>query len=410
VRLIDSFRTESPAVSERASQLVSSWPHKTTREYLMSNLISYSEAGYKGNSVVFALVQARMDLFTEAEFKFRDLASKRLFGTPDLSKLERPWPGGTTAELLARMEQDVSLAGNAFVRDCGSRLERLRPDWVEIIHQVDELTGADEVIGYLYRREGKGEEIYPVEEVAHWCPIPDPISPFRGMSWLTPVVREIDVDGAMTQHKSTFFEQAATPNIVFKYQRELKPETIAKMREQFDARFAGPGGNKTLWIDQGADLTVVGNSFEQMEFKAIQGAGETRIAAAARVPPIVAGFSEGLDASTYSNYSQALRAFGDNFMRSHWRGACAALSKIVDVPDGARLWYDTTDIAALQEGEVQRAESSAKRASTIAAYLMAGFTAESAVSAVLADDETLLVHTGAISVQLYPQGKAPTNE
>jgi hypothetical protein len=30
--------------------------------------------------------------------------------------------------------------------------------------------------------------------VAHWSPIPDPLANFRGMSWLTPVLREIDAD------------------------------------------------------------------------------------------------------------------------------------------------------------------------------------------------------------------------
>lgn len=34
---------------------------------------------------------------------------------------------------LARMEQDVSLAGNSFIARKGDWLYRLRPDWVDII-------------------------------------------------------------------------------------------------------------------------------------------------------------------------------------------------------------------------------------------------------------------------------------
>jgi predicted acetyltransferase len=36
------------------------------------------------------------------------------------------------------------------------------------------------------------------------------------MSWLTPIVREIMADKAMTDHKLAFMENAATPNMVVK--------------------------------------------------------------------------------------------------------------------------------------------------------------------------------------------------
>ena len=39
---------------------------------------------------------------------------------------------------------------------------------------------------------------------------------------------------------------------------------------------------ETLYLGGGADVKVVGNDFRQMDLKATQGAGETRIAAAAR--------------------------------------------------------------------------------------------------------------------------------
>ena len=100
---------------------------------------------------------------------------------------------------------------------------------------------------------------------------------------------------------------------------------------------------------------MVGNSFEQMGFTAVQAAGENRIAAAGGVPAIVAGLKEGLDAATYSNYGQAMRAMADLFARPQWRSAAACLSKLVDVPAGARLAVDVSGIAALREnsGEPQ---------------------------------------------------------
>src|SRR3546814_8701357 len=113
--------------------------------------------------------------------------------------LEEPWPNGTTRELLARMEQDVSLAGNFYaVREAG-RLRRLRPDWVSIVLSApaDEAVESD-VAGYVYSpggKSGKGKpRAYSVEEICHWSPIPDPDAQYRGMSWLTPVLTDIMSD------------------------------------------------------------------------------------------------------------------------------------------------------------------------------------------------------------------------
>ncbi len=412
MRLIDTIRKGSERAVDTSTVLYQTWGSLGGVDRPMSSFIDWTINGYAGNPVVFAVIQARIDLFSEATFKFRDLATKRLYGTPALMKLEQPWAGGTTAELLARMEQDVSIAGNAYVRDHGTHLERLRPDWVDIIHTESEM-GGREVVGYVYHRGGfasEDSEMLDVSEVAHWSPIPDPIASFRGMSWLTPVLREINADDAMTAHKQNFMDNAATPNMVIRYDRKIEAEAMERLRERLRARFSGPVGDKTMVLDQGADMTIVGSTFEQMAFTAVQSAGEARIAAAGSVPPIVAGLQAGLDAATYSNYAAAIKAFGDLFMRAHWRGACGALAKLVEVPSGAQLWYDVSDIAALQDSETQKAEAASKNAATINAYVMNGFTPDSAIRAVVSGDPTLLEHTGAVSVQLYPQGKVPTND
>jgi len=408
MRLIDSILGREPARAIESSMVMSETWKSSARERVGDNFTSWSVDGVGGNPIVFAVLNARINLFTEAEFKFRNLSDKKLFGSPELLKLEKPWPSGTTGDLLARMEQDVFLAGNAFIRDAGTRLERLRPDRVEIVTVLDNDSGAVEVIGYVYRRDGVGEEFYPVEQVAHWAPIPDPLAEHKGMSVLTPVVREINADFAMTVHKQTFFDNAATPNLVIKYNTKLTKETIDRLRDRFNARYSGSTGEKTMVLDEGADMTIVGNSFEQMAFTDVQKAGEARIAMAASVPPIVAGLQSGLDAATYSNYGQALKAFGDNFMRAHWRSVCAALEPLINIPPGTRLWYDTTDIAALQEGESQRAEANRTRATAMGELIRAGYTPDSVTNAVIADDFSLLSHTGAIPTALYPNGQVPT--
>jgi len=414
-RLIDRLagRQSRAAVStsyDYATVMSQSWGKPET-ESVLPDFPSFASVGYAGNSVIFALVGARLSLFSQAEFKYQRLADRKLWGSEALSVLENPWPGGTTGELLARMEQDVSLAGNSFVRRWPDRLERLRPDWVDIVHRDVVEDGPDEVIGYIYWSDGRGggeAEFIPVESVAHWSPVPDPLAEFRGMSWLTPVVREINADLAMTEHRSTFFSNAATPNLVLKYQQKLSRDSLDALRDRWQARYGGPeNGWKTAVLDEGADLTVVGSTFESMAFVDVQAAGENRLCMAAGVPPIVIGSKEGLGAATYSNYQQALRAFGLGTMAFLWQSAAAALSKLVDVPADSRLWPDTARIPALRDEETARAEAARTWAVAAGELIRAGYEPQTVANALIAGDMSLLTHTGAIPTALYPNGQAP---
>lgn len=375
------------------------------------DFLSLVEGAYRTNGVVFACMLARLSLFSEARFQFRQIRNGRpgaLFGTPALGPLERPWPGGTTGDLLARAIQDHDLAGNFFcARLAGGRLKRLRPDWVTIV-----TTGIDidsELVGYVYKPGGNmggGDAVMLMpHEVAHFSTTPDPVFEHRGMSWLTPVVAEITGDKAMTDHKRAFFENGATVNLVVKLDAAIQAEQFRDWVQLFNEKHRGRlNAYETLFLGGGADAKAIGANLEEVAFKAVQGAGETRIAAAAGVPPIIVGLSEGLQAATYSNYGQARRRFADGTMRFLWREFCAAMATIVDVPDGAELWYDDRDIAFLQEDMRDAAEIQQMKAATIRQLVDAGFTPDSVVAAVEADDNALLEHTNLFSVQLQPPG------
>jgi phage portal protein BeeE len=375
---------------------------------------AFGAQGFPGNAVAFTCIDRRMSVFGEATFKWRDLKDKHLFGSPALAKLETPWPGATAQDLFNRAEQDASIAGNAFIRDCGNRLERLRPDWVTIVSQVTEDALGEEVrevIGVVFDPQGEDSDrsaaFYPISEVAHWAPIPDPLANFRGMSWMTPVIRDLVGDVRMAEYREKYFTNAATPNLVIKYTQKMAPERMDRLRTAIQARHAGAeNAFGTLVLDEGADLTIVGQDMVGSAFDALQAAGETRVCMAAGVPPVVAGARQGLEASAIGEYQVALRAFVDLKIRPNWRGFCGALQKLVQTPAGAQLWIDTTDVSALQQGEQDMAATAQVQAATIVQLVMQGFTADSAVAAVTSGDMVLLKHTGAASVQVQP-GSSP---
>ena len=383
----------------------------------------YVQTMYKQNGVVFACMACRQLLFAEARFQFRQLRSGRpgnLFGDKALGILERPWQNGTTGDLLSRMIQDADLAGNAYVCRQGNRLVRLRPDWVTIVigsrsREDAEIGDLDaDVLGYWYEPGGQGSERPGVplrrEQVAHFAPHPDPEASYRGMSWLTPVIREVMADGASTSHKLSFFENGATPNMVMKLDTPAKtPAEFQQWVDVFDAKYGGyENAYKTLWLAAGSDAQVVGANMKQIDFKVTQGAGETRIAAASGMAPIIVGFSEGLESATYSNYGQAKRRVADGTLRPLWRNAAGSLSSVIEVPDAAELWYDDRDIPFLQEDQKDAAEVMHFHAQTLKALTEAGYTKDSAVEAVMAGDFSRLEDTGMTSVQLLPPGQ-PAN-
>ncbi|MEW1551561.1 phage portal protein [Streptomyces tsukubensis] len=374
------------------------------------------------NPVVWACMSARMAVFSAPRFTWQRMNNgtpSEMFGTTDLRLLEAPWPGGTTQDLLARVIQDADCAGNSYWTRHGDEVVRLRPDWVQIVLERRRHPHGGDLgwrrYGYLYQEPGAEPVFLWPEEVAHFAPTPDPLATYRGMSWLTPVIRETTNDNLMAAHKQKFMENAATPNLVVRLAREVSPESFEKFKAKMDSSHRGvENAYKTLYLGGGADVTVVGKDFQQLDFSRVQGAGETRIAAAAGVPPIIVGLSEGLQAATYSNYGQARRRFADGTIHPLWQNAAGSFAPLIQPPgtgtSGAvRLWYDARDVPFLREDARDAAEIQGIQSRTIRALTDAGYTPESVQRAVQAQDWGLLVHTGLFSVQLQaPGSRAPS--
>ncbi len=405
-------------------------------EDLETNFTGYIQQIYKANGPIFAIILSRMLLFTEAVFCWWEVGDNGDLGLPagrsGLGPLERPWPRAGTGELLARMEQDVSLGGNFYAAREGNRLRRLRPDWVTIVlnRPPAEATEVD-VEGYWYHpgrhhtAAGDPEPtdtFYPVQDddepigngprACHWSPIPDPDALYRGMSWLQPVVNEVMADKAATRHKGKFFDNGATLGTVISAKENLTQKQFDVWRNTILAQHQGVDrAYKPLFLASPVDVTVQGVSLNQLDFKVTQGAGETRLCAAGGVPPIIVGLSEGLASATYSNYAMARRKFGDHWASPQWRSASAALASLVDPPkDDLRLGVNKAGIPFLHEDQKDAADIQSIKATTINVYITAGFTPKSAVLAVDADDRSLLVHSGMVSVQLQPPGSGQGEE
>lgn len=370
----------------------------------------------KTHGPVFSLVYARMRVFSQVRFRWTRMQGAQpsdLFGSTELRVLERPWPGGTTSDLLARMEWDVSTAGNAYVRRKGNSMFRLRPAWVIIVLGSQENTAepwmaADTTVaGYLWVPPGGRPQFFTPQQCAHYAPLPDPDAHFLGESWMMPVLRELQADQAAVEHKWKFFENGATVNLAISFDPAVGIQAVKDFKELLETEHRGVrNAFRTLYLGGGAKPAPVGTNFRDMDYAVVQGRAESRLAAAAGVHPSIVGFSEGLQGSSLNagNYGAARRMFAEGTMAHLWGNAASSLEPLLSPPDaGASLWPDTR-IPFTRQDDGDRADVQQKEATTIAMLIRDGFTPDSSVAAVRNNDWSLLKHTGLTSVQLQPPG------
>jgi hypothetical protein len=416
------------------------WADLPSRDEINADFEGLVRGAYAANGIVFACMFARLLLFSEARFQWREYRQGRpgnLFGSPELALVETPWPGGVTGELLGKAETDASASGNFYVTRAddagrlgraaqgpGLRLADLRPDWTKYV--VDSASGhpyaADaRLVGYVYAPPGVGgKTVEPVtfaaDEVAHYKPVPDPLDRYKGMSWLTPIIRDIEGDKAAAQHKRNLFRRGAMLRNIVSFSPDIDPDDFDYFVAKFKEEHEGPDNAfNTLFIGGGADVTVASANLQELDFARVTAAGENRIAAAAKVPGAIAGLAEGQQGTPLGqgDFYAKRRLFADLYARPHWRMFAAALDKILPRPRlpnstlpnlGASLWYDDRDIAFLRDDAADASAIQRDQMAAINQGIMAGFLADAVVDAVTAFDLRRLVsnHSGLFSVQMQP--------
>ena len=405
------------------------------REAIGNDVAAYINDAYKQSGPVFAASLARQMLFSEARVAFQrpseDGRPGALFADSGLDLLNNPWPNGTLGELFARMMQDADLAGNFWATTAdddgnlgraavgpGRRVARMKPEWTSVIlgsksgnlHALDTKPIAIKYAAPMVNGVSQTDPVYLLpSEVCHFSPNPDPSARFRGMSWLTPVLREIEADKAATKHKLNFFRKGAMLSTIVRLDKEVSPDQFREFVAEFEAKHQGVDtAYKTLFVGGGADVTVNSANMQQLDFKNTQGAGETRIAAASGIHPVIIGLSEGLAGSSLNagNFDAAKRLTADKTLRPLWRTAAASLQPLVNTPDGATLTYDDRDVAFLRDDSTDVAAIQEKQAITARQLTDAGYTPESVVRFLETNNLSELQHSGLYSVQLQPPGTA----
>lgn len=421
------WSTDGARVSLSSAGITANW------EMVGGEYMDYVQSMYKENGIVFACIAARARVFCQARFMWQ-LWSKGVGGafswSDSLNLLDTPWVNGTLGEWLHLMELDATISGNSYavrVDEAGrvgadangpdSWISRLRPDWMKIMigspvaGVKDPYHPSCRVVGYWYKPPQGGDMLLRAKDVMHYSPLPDPAARFLGMSWLTPIIKEVMGDKAMTHHKNAFLKNSATPTVAISMDPAIDPDDFDSFVERFRQDYEGSANaGKTLFVGGGADITPLSMDFKALEFTSSQGRGETRIASAAGVHPAIVGLSEGLQGSSLNegNFMAARRLFVDGTMRDLWNKAAPSMGTLFVAPAAnKRLTADATKIPFLREDKSAEAEILSVTITGMRTAVEGGWEPDAVVEAFAEGDLSMLKgnHTGLLSVQLQDRSR-----
>lgn len=314
-----------------------------------------SSEGYKANAAVFACVSALAMAYPEPPLHIIEADTRSpLPDHPLLPLLRRPNPVMSEGELKQILTIYKAIGGNAYVhlvRDGAGQPVELWPYHVaQMRPKPSRYTWVEE---YEYN-DGSGEwRGVPAADVIHlkW-PSVDPDAPWRALSPIEAMARDVDTDSEASRYIYTILKNDAIPRIAITLPegRTLTSTQFDRLRAQWEERHGGTNRGKPAVLEGGAGIHRLALDLEELALDALRAIPETRIAAAFRVPAIIAGLLVGLQHATYANYAEARRSFTEQTLVPMWTADAGEISEALTRSDPRiQIAYDTSAVAALQE-------------------------------------------------------------
>jgi HK97 family phage portal protein len=207
---------------------------------------------------------------------------------------------------------------------------------------------------YAYSLDnGHHVEDIPIEEIVHFKWAIDPETPWKGLSALGPVGREVDTDNELTRYMIRLLQNDAVPRGVLTIPQgvPVSPADKETIKQDWRLKFGGLNRGDISVLSGGMQYQRVGLDMAELALDALHGVPEARIASAYGVPAIVAGLNIGLTRSTYSNFEEARKMFTEQTLVPLWRAMASEIQQSV-VPLFRRPCYvdfDLKRVAALNE-------------------------------------------------------------
>ena len=348
--------------------LIPSWQagfsQDTAADY--ANLIA---EGFTRHVIIHACISMLSSSAAQPPFVVKGADGELVDNHGAVTLLRAPNPEQSKTDLLIELFTHLLVTGNAYlemVRGPGglgrpTQLGLLRPDRIKI---NPGRTREDDV----FEQWISGEIVSrtPAADMIHFK-LYNPASDFYGLSPITTISREVNLDIDLTLFARAFFENAGVPfGMLVVSGKRLSKDEKKEFKKDWRSRFGKTIGGVRRYFEllllnaDEAKYQQLGSQMDELEMPSTRNQAESRIAMGFRVPPIMVGAMVGLEHATYANFEAAEKVF--------WRyGVTHYLNLVLDrlnrrlMPEfattagaGAELVYDLGSVEALAEDNTEK--------------------------------------------------------
>ncbi|MBA5777465.1 phage portal protein [Stappia sp. F7233] len=206
------------------------------------------------------------------------------------------------------------------------------------------------------------------EEVVHFRHGLNPRNPRKGLSPLDGAIREIFMDLESSNFVASLLRNMGVPGVVIspKSGGAVAVEDVEATKSWFQEAFGGDRRGGPLVMGAPTDVTPYGFNPQQMNMSEARDVAEERVCACLGIPPAIVGFGAGLQSTKVGATMTEMRKIA-------WHNGVLPLARMFSdeierslLPDfgetrGLTMWWDTSEVLALQDDEDKETERWNKR-------------------------------------------------
>lgn len=324
-------------------------PGKPSKDSVISQRTAGRHSSAFGGSEaidhVYDCVNLYVDAVASAPYRLERLDGTKLYeikkqGTPpDHEKgspaayalLKAPNPAMGYNELVSLLVIDLLLVGNAywFKWNKGTpamAIYRLAPSHVKIV------PGPYGPLRYEYQPPGRKEVLeIAAEDLVHFRR-PNPHSSYYGMGVIQGAGRSMDLELALTDTVTSYYENKADPSMIIQSERRVPRDVFNKLRAQLRARSSGSrNAGELLVLEAGLKASSLSVSASDGLFEQLGKMSRDRVYSKFRASPMLFGL---LDEATGGNkISDARREFDNYALRPFMWKLQEQITAALTLPD-----------------------------------------------------------------------------
>lgn len=291
---------------------------------------------------------------------------------PMLALISNPNPFYGDIALWGATAMMMLIHGNAYwlkVRSASGKVVELWfvPSWM--MEPKPASDGSAFIDHYVYTPgNGAGRYYLAPEDVVHFRNGLNPRAPYLGLSPMDGVIREIFADMESSNFVASLLRNMGVPGVVIspKNGGMASPDDVEATKAWFKQAFGGDNRGQPMVMGAPTEVQPFGFNPQQMNLTEARDVAEERVCAAIGIPAAVVGFGAGLQQTKVGATMEEMRKLA-------WHNGVLPLARAMAdelerslLPDFERgnrrieLYWDTSDVLALQEDENRATERKLK--------------------------------------------------